>query len=91
MKVTKSHLEGRTERVRRISWGSIVAGGLAILACELPIILAALGFAGLSAGAKALRLPVLIEITAIIIGLIGVLTLIAFAAVKVVKRQEEAK
>ena len=44
-------------------------GGLAILVCELPMILAVLGLGGF-AGAMALRWPI-IEIVAIIIAIVG--------------------
>lgn len=88
---SNDHEDGRTGSIRRASWTGIAAGVLAILVCELPIILAALGFAGLSAGARNLRLPALAEIIAIAIGLLGVFTLVSFAAVKFVNRQKETK
>ncbi len=53
----------------------IMIGALAILVCELPIILAVLGLGGFSAGAMALHWPI-IEIIAIIITLVGAVLLL---------------
>lgn len=64
-------------------------GALAILACELPIILAALGFAGLSA--KALRPPPLIEKIAIVIAVFGALALLALLTIKLFSKRSASK
>ena len=58
------------KQLKRAGTVGIAIGGLAILVCELPIILAVLGLGGLSAGAMALHRPI-IEIVAIIIAIVG--------------------
>lgn len=58
------------KQLKRAGTVGIATGALAILICELPIILAVLGLGGLRAGAMALHWPI-IEIVAIIIAVVG--------------------
>ena len=60
----------------------IALGALALLACELPIILVAIGLGGLSISAMALRPPPLVENIAIGLALIGSLFLTAHFILK---------
>lgn len=73
-------------RIKRTGWSGLIAGGFAVLACELPIFLAALGLGGLSAGAIALRPPQFVETIAIIAALLGAFCLIAIFVVRRVQR-----
>lgn len=63
-------------RFKRTGCTGLAIGGLAIIACELPILLAALGLGGLSAGALAFRPPPIVEKVAVIIGLLGAVLLV---------------
>ncbi len=78
------------DRIKRTGWSGVIMGGLAILACELPILLAALGLGGLSAGAMALKPPQVVETIAIITAMLGALCLIVLFASKVVLRRKHA-
>lgn len=65
-------------RIRRTSWSGVFVGGLLLLACELPMLLAALGLGALSAGAIALQPSSNVEIAALSVAVIGVLALFVF-------------
>jgi hypothetical protein len=62
-------------KLKRTGITGIAAGVLALLACEIPIILAVLGLGGLSAGAAAFRPPPMVELAAIIVMVVGTLLL----------------
>lgn len=62
--------------VRRTGVAGIAFGLMALLACELPFILALVGLGGLSAAAAAFRPPAVVEVVGIVIGGIGALMLI---------------
>jgi acetyl-CoA carboxylase alpha subunit len=64
------------KKLKRTGLSSVALGAIALLACELPIILAAIGFGGLSAGAMALRPSESVEILAITLVSIGGLLLL---------------
>ncbi|MCH7806199.1 MAG: hypothetical protein IH995_03540 [Proteobacteria bacterium] len=69
------------KQLKRTGTFGIAIGALAILVCELPIILAVLGLGGLSAGAMALLRPIIeifaiIEIFSIIIAIVGAVLLL---------------
>ncbi|QJB69038.1 hypothetical protein [Parasphingorhabdus halotolerans] len=63
------------KKLKRTGLSSLALGAMALLACELPVILAVIGFGGLSAGAKVLRPSQSIEILAIALVFIGSLLL----------------
>ena len=67
----------------------IAIGALAILVCELPIILTVLGLGGLSAGAMALRWPI-IEIFAIIIAIVGAVLLLFVLVRRIITLQKRS-
>ena len=71
--------------------GGMAIGALAILVCELPIILAVLGLGGLSAGAMALRPPPIIEIVAIIIAIVGAVLLLFVFVRRIVTCQKRSQ
>lgn len=79
---TKSWLR----RIRRTGWSGLIVGGLAVLACELPLFLAALGLGGLSAGAIALRPPQFVVAIAIIAALLGAFSLIGIFVVRKIQQ-----
>ena len=60
---------------------------LTIRVCELPIILVVLGLGGLSAGATALRRPI-IEIVAIIIAIVGAILLLFVLVLRIITLQK---
>jgi acetyl-CoA carboxylase alpha subunit len=64
------------KKLKRTGLSSFALGAVALLACELPIILAAIGFGGLSAGAMALRPSQSVEIIAVALVAIGGLLLL---------------
>lgn len=68
------------KKLKKTGLSSLAIAALALLACELPIILAVIGFGGLSASAMALRPSQFVEIIAIGLVLVGsLLLLIHFA------------
>lgn len=62
--------------IRRTSWSGIFGGGLLLLACELPALLAAFGLGGLSVGAMAFQPTSTMEIAALSVAVLGVLALL---------------
>ncbi|MEE9315116.1 MAG: hypothetical protein V3V02_10750 [Rhizobiaceae bacterium] len=64
------------KKLKRSGMTGIAIGVLALLVCELPIILAVIGFGGLSAGALAFRPPPIVELIAVILFILGVLVLL---------------
>ena len=66
--------------MRRAGLIGIALGGLAVLACELPLILAAIGLGGLSAIATKLQPPLAVEIAAIGFLVLGVAVLVIVTA-----------
>lgn len=70
----KQSAEGKG--VRRTGIAGIAFGLMALLACELPIILALIGLGGLSTAAVVFRPPFVVEVTGIVIGVTGALMLI---------------
>ena len=65
--------------LRRTGFVGISLGVMAILACELPVILALVGLGGLSSAALTFRPPVLVEIVAILLAVMGAGLLIVLA------------
>ncbi len=88
--MSKSHKEGSDRGLRRGGVAGIGIGILALLACELPIILAFVGLGGLSAGAMAFRPPEIVEIIAVMIFVIGV-GLLIYGFAKRLKRNRKAR
>ncbi len=78
------------EQLKRTGTVGIAIGALAILVCELPIILAVLGLDGLSASAMALRRPI-IEIVAIIIAIVGAVLLLFVLVWRIITLQERSQ
>lgn len=74
-------------KLRRTGIASVAAGVLALLACEIPIILAVLGLGGLSAGAAALRPPPMVELAAIVVMVAGTLLLAVVLARRLRRRR----
>ncbi len=68
----------------------ITIGILALVACELPIILAVVGLGGLSAGAMAFRPPEIVELIAIILFVIGAGLLLFLLVKRTLKRRKES-
>ena len=62
-------------RLRQLSFSGILLGGLAFIACELPIILALVGLSGLGAGAMFLKPPFIVEIFAMLMLAAGIVML----------------
>ena len=79
------------EQLKRTGIVGIAIGALAVLACELPIILAVLGLGGLSAGAMALRPPPIIEIVAIIIAIVGAVLLLFVPVRRIITLQKRSQ
>lgn len=65
--------------LRRTGVLGIALGALALIACELPVILAVVGLGGLSAGAMAMRPSAAVEVAGIVLATIGVALLIVRA------------
>ena len=78
------------KQLKRTGTVGITIGALAILVCELPIILAVLGLGGLRAGAMALRWPI-IEIVAIIIAIVGAVLLLFVFVRRIVTCQKRSQ
>ena len=70
------------ERLRQTAWASIAVGILALLTCELPLILVAIGFGTLGTSVIALRPPPLVENIAIGLALMGFLILLVHTFAK---------
>lgn len=67
-------------KLKRTGLAGIAIGAIALLACEVPIILAVLGLGGLSASAAFFRPPAMVELGAIVIAVVGTfLLMIVFA------------
>ena len=65
-----------TRQTKRLGTTGLAIGLLSILACELPILLALLGFTGLSAVASTYTLPPAVEMVGITLGGIGLALLL---------------
>jgi Ca2+/Na+ antiporter len=66
------------KRLKRGGFTGILIGLLAILACELPMILAVVGLGGLSSAAVLLRPHPIVEMVALALLAMGVLMLLLF-------------
>ena len=69
----------QSKGLRRTGVLGLATGALALLACELPIVLALIGFGGLSTAAAALKPPFFVELAAVVLGATGIILLIALA------------
>ena len=87
MPKTPEHASDKT--LKRGGLSGIVIGVLALVACELPIILAFAGLGGLSAGATALRPPPFVELIASALFVIGVFVL-SFLFLKRIRDRRKA-
>ena len=76
---TNNNQSVEDKRLRRTGIAGIALGIMAILACELPVILALIGVGGLSAAALAFRPPFLVEVAGIPLAVMGAGLLIVFA------------
>ncbi len=65
--------------LRRSSKAGIFAGAAALIACELPLLLAFIGLGGLSSAAVVLRPPPWMEALAVLAITVGVVVLISLA------------
>ena len=88
--MSKPHEEGSDRKLKRGGVAGIAIGILALLACELPIILAFVGLGGLSAGVMAFRPPEIVEIAAMVIFVIGA-SLLVYVFAKRLKRHRKAR
>ena len=81
------------KQLKRAGTVGIAIGALAILVCELPIILAVLGLGELSAGVMALRPPPIIEIeiVAIIIAIVGAVLLLFVLVRRIITPQKRSQ
>lgn len=70
------HKSNSKKLVKRGGITSIVIGAIAILACELPIILALIGLGGYSASAMIFRPTPIVQIVGILLFVVGVGALI---------------
>ena len=75
--------------LRRTGIVGIALGVMAILACELPVILALIGLGGLSSAALTFRPPVLVEIAAILLAVMGAGLLIVLAVWRLRSRRNK--
>ncbi len=75
--------------LRRTGFVGIALGVTTILACELPVILALIGLGGLSSAAMAFRPPILVEIVAILLAVVGVGLLIILAVWRLWSRRNK--
>ena len=60
-------------RMKRIGQTGIAVGVLAVVACELPLLLAVAGLAGFGSGLSVFSLPPVIEMIGITIGFGGIM------------------
>lgn len=75
--MTEPNAEERpNQKLRRTSAAGIFLGIAALIACELPIILALIGFGALSAAATALQPPFWMEVLAFVGLLLGIAVLV---------------
>lgn len=87
MSASKGQPSSSTEmKLRRAGSTGIVIGAVAVVACELPIILAAIGLARLGAGAAWLRPPPVVEMIALALAAFGAVVL-AFGIAKRILRK----
>lgn len=75
-------------KLKRTGMAGIAASVLALLVCEVPIILAVLGLGGLSAGAAVLRPPPMVELGAIVAMVVGTLLLAVVVARRLRQRRQ---
>ncbi|PCJ27487.1 MAG: hypothetical protein COA96_03030 [SAR86 cluster bacterium] len=78
-------------RLRRMSFGGIALGILALLTCELPIILALVGFGGLSAGAAWLKPPPIVELIGALLLITGIVLLVVLVIKSQLMKPSKAK
>ncbi len=83
----KHSVEGK--RLRSTGIAGIALGVMAMLACELPVILALIGFGGLSAAAMAFRPTFLVEVVGILLAVMGAGLLIVFAVWRLWSRRNK--
>lgn len=76
--------------LRRVGVTGVVLGMVALITCELPIILAVVGLSGLSAGATAFALPPMVEKAGFALGVIGAVLLISLAVRSLWRRRGKA-
>jgi hypothetical protein len=76
-----SSVSGKT--VRRMSWSGVGVGALALIACELPLILAVIGMGGLSGFAAAVKPPPFVEMIAIFALVAGAVSLAVILVLRV--------
>lgn len=76
------------KKLKRGGVTGITIGLLALIACELPIILAVVGLGGLSAGAIAFRPPEIVEVIAIILFVVGAGMLLFLLARQMLKHRK---
>lgn len=75
-----------TKRMKRLGTTGIAIGGLSILACELPIVLALVGLGGLSSTASIFSLPPMVEMIGITLGLLGLLLVVGLLVYRVISK-----
>ncbi len=75
--INKQPVKGKG--LRRTGIAVIALGVMSILACELPVILALIGFGGLSAAALAFETPFVVDVVGILLTVMGVGLLIVLA------------
>lgn len=73
-------------KLRRVGSRGIVIGAVAVVACELPTILAAIGLGGLSAGAAWLQPPPVVEIIALALAAFGAIILAIGIAKRILRK-----
>lgn len=82
-------LDGK--RRRRIGISGITLGALMVLACELPILLAVIGFGSLSAAFIAFKPPFIVEMVGIFIAVAGAMLLSGFTLRRVWLKKKGAR
>ncbi len=76
-------------RMKRGGVTGIAIGALALLACELPIILAVIGFGGLGAVINAFRPPPVVELIGVMFLIAGIGILAVLLAKRMIKKKIE--
>ncbi len=84
--MTEQNRKISKRRVKRIGLTGVAIGLLTVLACELPILLAILGLAGISTSLSVYSLPPLIERIGYLLGFAGLLTIASLVALRAIHK-----
>lgn len=76
---TNDNQPAKNQRLRRSGIAGIALGTLALVACELPIILTLIGLGNLSTAAMPLRPPFNVEVAGILVAMAGAMLLVISA------------